>query len=107
MTRFLSEMENTTYYQYPVPYSGPPHTSSAEANTKTDGPMSGRFTNLFADFFVDTPQRQSAILVHENLHRYTGWSDDRVFRKFAGQGLTHKDPYQTDEITQWVLRGCQ
>jgi RHS repeat-associated protein len=107
LTKFDSEMQNATYNQWPTPYSGPSHGGGTEANTVITGPISGRSTNLFADFFVDTPQRQAAVFVHENIHRYTGWTDDQVFSRFAGRGLTHNDHYQTDEITQWVLRGCQ
>jgi hypothetical protein len=107
LTKFDSEMQNATYNQWPTPFSGPPHESGAEANTRITGPVSGRSTNLFADFFVDKPQRQPAVFVHENIHRYTGWRDERVFSRFAGRGLTHNDPWGTDEITQWVLRGCR
>jgi hypothetical protein len=107
MGTFLNRMHNATYTQYPDPATNPMGLSSVEANTDNTGPMSRRVTRLYPDYFTDTPERQGAILDHENIHRYTGWDDPHVFRTFAHDGLVRKDPYGTDEITQWILRGCK
>jgi RHS repeat-associated protein len=113
LSTFDSEMHNATYNQYPVPYSGPEHSASTEADTKNTGPMRGRFTNLFANFFRDTSNRQAAIFVHENLHRSTGWTDSTVFYMFQNHGMRpseindFKNWGSTDGITTWILRGCQ
>ena len=70
--------DSGTYNQYPEAGSAAAHgalCSSTEANTVSTGPMKGRFTNFFSDFFRDTSHRQAAVIVHENIHRATGWSD--------------------------------
>lgn len=107
MGTFLNRMHNATYTQHYDPATDPDAPSSVEAHTVNTGPMSGRTTTLHPDFFTDTSARQGAILDHENIHRYTGWDDPHVFRAFAHDGLVRKDPYGTDEITQWILRGCK
>ena len=104
---FLNRMHNANYTQYPDPATNPLHPSSVEANTDNTGPMSRRATRLYPDYFADTPARQGAVLAHENIHRYTGWDDARVFREFARDGLDRHNPNGTDEITEWILRGCK
>jgi hypothetical protein len=105
MGTFLNRMHNATYEQHP--YTHPGGSSSVESDTDSTGPIFARTTRLYPDFFVDTPERQGAVLDHENIHRYTGWDDARVFREFARDGLNRNSPYGTDEITQWILRGCK
>jgi RHS repeat-associated protein len=104
LAAFDSEIKSATYNQYPTPYSGPPH-GSAEAEA-----ISRRHINLYADFFRDTSQRKAAIIVHEDLHGYTGWSDGNIFFMFQHYGLPHNEFINhqgTDEITRWILNGCR
>jgi hypothetical protein len=115
LTSFDSAMHNATYNQYPEAGSAAAHGagSSTEANTVSTGPMRGRFTNLFSDFFRDTSHRQAAVFVHENIHRTTGWSDSNVFYMFQNHGMRPSEINNfihwgnTDGITTWILRGCQ
>jgi RHS repeat-associated protein len=102
---FDSELQNATYVQDPHGTNG-----SVEANTVSTGRMSGRSTHLYADFFSDTPERQAGVLVHENIHRYTGWTDSNVFYQFQHLGMTSGEVKNftsfgnTDGITTWILR---
>jgi RHS repeat-associated protein len=115
LSSFDSTMQNATYNQYPALGSAVAHGagSSTEANTVSTGPMKGRFTNLFSDFFRDTSHRQAGVIVHENIHRSTGWSDSNVFYMFQNHGMRPSEINNfihwgnTDGITTWVLRGCQ
>jgi hypothetical protein len=60
--------------------------------------------------FTDTPERQAGVLLHENLHRYTGWSDSNIFYVFQNRGMTSSEVSNfthfgnTDGITTWILR---
>jgi hypothetical protein len=105
----------SNYHQYPVPFTGPDRDSgSPEANTHSRGPMSGRYVNLYADFFMDTKDRKPAVIAHETLHGYTGWSDANIFAVFQHMGMTKDEvnnfihpPHPTDGITTWFMRGCK
>jgi hypothetical protein len=105
---FDSEMQNANYIQEPNTFTG----RSKEASTVTTGPISGRNTTLRPDFYLDTAERQPAVLVHENIHRSTGWTDAKVFEEFGNSGMTTDEVntylqfQNTDGITTWILRGC-
>jgi len=116
LSGFEGQMHQATYSKFPEPGSAAAHgakSSSTEADTGNTGPMSGRKTRLFSDFFRDTRPRQAAILVHENIHRHTGWSDGMVFGAFQSHGMTKEEVGafrligNTDGITTWIMRGCQ
>ena len=116
LSGFEGEMHGATYSQYPEAGSAVAHgaqSNSTEADTRSKGPMSGRITRLFSDFFRDTTQRHAAILVHENIHRHTGWSDGMVFAAFQNHGMRREEVGafklvgNTDGITTWTMRGCQ
>jgi hypothetical protein len=110
LSTFDSDMQNANYIQLPNTPNG-----SVEASTSNTGPISGRDTTLYADFYLDTvdAERQPAVLAHENIHRYTGWTDADVFAAFQNSGMTPdevaaaKSFHNTDGITTWILRGCK
>jgi hypothetical protein len=115
LSSFDSAMHGATYQQFPELGSAAAHGkgSSTEADTVSTGPMRGRITRLFSDFFRDTSHRQAGVFVHENIHRTTGWSDSNVFYMFQYHGMRPSEINNfihwgnTDGITTWILRGCQ
>lgn len=105
---FDSQIQNIKYNQYPDVAANPlGPLSSVEARALKNA------INLYPNFFTDAPARQAGVLVHENLHVYTGWSDSNVFYMFQNRGITPNDiklftSYgNTDGITTWILRGCK
>ena len=105
---FDSQIQNIKYNQYPDVATNPlGPLSSVEARALKNA------INLYPNFFTDAPARQAGVLVHENLHVYTGWSDSNVFYMFQNRGITPNDiklftSYgNTDRITTWILRGCK
>lgn len=64
---------------------------------------------LGPDWFLDTPERQSAVKLHEAVHSVTGYDDAWVFNHFKPYGLPTADFYQfgsTDAFTRWLLAKC-
>jgi RHS repeat-associated protein len=105
---FDSQIQNIRYNLYPDVATNPlGPLSSVEARELKNS------INLYPNFFTDTPTRQAGIVVHENLHVYTGWNDSNVFYMFQTRGITPNDirlftSYgNTDGITTWILRGCR
>jgi RHS repeat-associated protein len=105
---FDAQIQNAKYLQYPNPATSPlGPLSSVEAQA-----LKGSIA-LYPNFFTDTSARQAGIVVHENLHTYTGWNDANVFYAFQQRGITPNEiklftSYgNTDGITTWILRGCK
>jgi RHS repeat-associated protein len=67
----------------------------------------GNVVLLGGNFWANNnPTFRSNVLLHELVHVYTHWSDDQVFAAFAKDGLTHNDPYGTEEISAWLSADC-
>jgi len=108
-TDFDNRMTNlNTYIQKPDTSDGSNEASTLPASV----PIDQRKITLYADYYYDTSDRQSAVLVHEMLHLYTGWTDANIFSVFQYSGMTQNevkqyiDFHNTDGITTWILRGC-
>ncbi len=46
------------------------------------------------------------VLLHEDLHAYTGWDDPTLFQKFKRFGLVQRNP-GTNDITVWLSKDCK
>jgi hypothetical protein len=49
---------------------------------------------------------QAFTLIHENIHRVTGWRDPKVFTTFDKYGVQQNNGISTDKITIWLKGGC-
>ena len=83
--------------------------TSAEAVTASPGGLEPAPVVLGPDWFLDTPARQHAVMLHEAVHSITGHSDAWIFAHFKRYGLPDSDFVQfgnTDAFTRWLLLGC-
>ena len=62
---------------------------------------------LGPDFFSSSAANQSLDLFHEAIHEFTGWNDGQIFGAFKKYGLSLIDPYETEDINDWLARDCK
>jgi RHS repeat-associated protein len=71
----------------------------------------GRFRQtavlLGPDFFAESADFQTADLVHETIHGFSGFSDPEIFERGAVFGLTKTNSLATEGISNWIKRDCK
>jgi RHS repeat-associated protein len=104
--RFFRGLRNAPIQQYPPGSSIPQGISPyADAHTATDLP--GKPIMLLPNFYGNSQSYQAFTLIHEGIHRFTGWTDQQVFNKFSSYGLNPPSTgYGTGGITDWLRGGC-
>jgi len=122
MLKFRNKAKDTNYYD---PRNIPSSTftqndatgngNSTSLNASLSFGVGGRTINgglanqtailLGPNFFSESSAAQSATLLHENVHGYTGWSDDDIFGVFAGYGLQQTGQGSQD-ISDWIQKDC-
>jgi hypothetical protein len=103
--RFFSQLRSAPIFQYPPGSQNiPPGNFGADAVTQLGQP--GRPILLLPNFYGLQSGTQSFVLVHEGIHRFSGWNDAQVFSRFSGYGLQQTNP-GTFDITVWIESGCK
>jgi len=104
---FFNQLANAPFQQYPAGTPNiPDHAYGADADTALGQP--GRPIRLFPNFYGNDPTYQAFTLIHEGIHRFTGWSDAQVFMNFGPSGLQPPGSgYGTGNITSWLQGGCK
>ena len=99
---FFASLFATTFIQYPP--GSQISLTSVTASTAINQP--GRPITLYPDFYpwgiVLPPNFQGAVLTHEQIHRFMGWTDTMVQTAFGLPATNY-----TENITDFLLRGCQ
>lgn len=106
-SKFFNSLSNAPVQQYPPGTNNiPSHDSGADADIGVDQP--GLPIRLFPNFYGTDQSYQAFILVHEEVHRFTGWSDSQIFSNFAPFGLVPPESgYGTGGFTTWLQGGCK
>lgn len=115
---FFSSLYSTNFIQYPPGSANIPQTSGADAQTLVYQP--GRPIQLLPNFY---PTKygfpagfQEFVLIHENVHRVTGWGDypnqnslstngNDFETKFLQHGYQNQTTI-TGRFTDWLTSGC-
>lgn len=105
---FFTQLANTPFQQYPNVNSNLPSDRTIGADADTQLALPGRPIRLFPNFYTDDPTYQAFVLIHEGIHRFTGWTDAQVFANLASSGLQAPgNGYGTGNITTWLEGGCK
>ncbi len=102
---FFNQLRVTGIQQYPnkADPNMPSHELGADADSvlnKTDRPI-----RFFPNFYTVPRTYQEFVLIHEGIHRYTGWDHPTIFDAFRFAGLKQVNP-DSGDITDWLQRGC-
>jgi hypothetical protein len=100
---FFSSLRSAPVQQFPPGTQMPPHVPGTIAQTLPGPPNP---IQLLWDFYVRNRTDQAFTLIHENIHRVTGWNDPVVFAKFSTFGVAKNKGTGTDKITVWLEGGC-
>jgi hypothetical protein len=101
---FFNSLKKAPIEQYPPYQQMPPHVGGTIAQTLPG--QQGQPIQLLWDFYVRNRIDQAFTLIHENIHRVTGWRDPKVFTTFDKYGVQQNNGISTDKITIWLKGGC-
>jgi hypothetical protein len=113
---FFESLRATSFIQYPPGAANIPSAGISGADADTLVLQPDRPIELFPNFYPTKagppyPNFQQYVLIHEGVHRYTGWYDFPSQGSLDFETQFYSSGYRnttgnSDDFTQWIIAGC-